>query len=730
MATTGMEEECMMNLDKRVFNVGFVAMVIVGCAQHDSVDTTEPTVDDVVQEVLPRGEPPAGIIAERVDLGSISQDPRIVGRDAGGQGKSIGAFGDTFTTVGDHTSLASATDCEPTRGAIGPRATSYTPPGTNVRYVSRLRGSPPPAPPNQCVWGGAGNPFSTVREAINCASRTTATTIVVEAGEYEEGELQVTADKRIILQRKGTDAVTFSGSRVIQPQEWTSVANPPAPLRPHWTKTIAAGDRTYTVPSQPWSPDSECKNVNPPCWSHLVDPPEQVFIDGQALIQVRTLAEVDVNKFFYNSQNRTYHVGSNPNNNEVRISYRSYALELKSPGSAVLGITFKQYGGTIPGSHAAVFGKASDQLFEDNVFTQNNAAGLSVYADSCGSTSNVTIRNNELSYNGQMGLHVSCTNQTKVLNNYTHSNRWLSGWQIAAHGGMKADRALNMIVKNNDAFDNLGQGLWLDISSNDAKIIGNRAIGNSGIGILFEISQRAMIVNNRMALNKEAGIWIANSTDARIFNNAFADNGNGKDPSPMRDDINDANIAVIGDFSRLGEPAPHTRNITIKNNVSSMHDGRQWNVHIYAHAIGYIPGVNATGDNPPDGNDLNDFNVITDFNAFWRYAPQEQPFTADPLFHWDFRTPTGTTHKEFFSIVDVRMPHSDKPGQERPGQELHTPLPLLDRAGPVDPFLAPWSLDSKGGALLDAGVDLDDDMVAQAEVVKACGKNVGPFTFH
>src|SRR6266496_3632799 len=72
------------------------------------------------------------------------------------------------TQVGDtqDPSITSTTDCRPTRGVVGPRGTSYAPPATNVRYVSRLRGSPPPAHPNECIWGGPGNPFSTLREAI------------------------------------------------------------------------------------------------------------------------------------------------------------------------------------------------------------------------------------------------------------------------------------------------------------------------------------------------------------------------------------------------------------------------------------------------------------------------------------------------------------------------------------------------------------------------------------
>ena len=32
-------------LDNGVFNVGFVSMVIVGCAPNDSEDTTEPSAD-------------------------------------------------------------------------------------------------------------------------------------------------------------------------------------------------------------------------------------------------------------------------------------------------------------------------------------------------------------------------------------------------------------------------------------------------------------------------------------------------------------------------------------------------------------------------------------------------------------------------------------------------------------------------------------------------------------
>ncbi len=170
---------------------------------------------------------------------------------------ACGPAGEGRDVVGEKadTLLAGAADCRPTRGAVGRRPTSYTTPSLNYLYVSKQLGAADPA---HCLWGGDTNPFLTLKRAIECAPANTVTTIVVKSGDYEEGELRVPADKTIRLQRKGTEVVTFWGSRLVPAAEWTSVPNPPAPLRPHWRKTIPSGDAAYTLFNRPWSPSSTC----------------------------------------------------------------------------------------------------------------------------------------------------------------------------------------------------------------------------------------------------------------------------------------------------------------------------------------------------------------------------------------------------------------------------------------------------------------------------------------
>jgi len=84
-------------------------------------------------------------------------------------------------------------------------------------------------------------------------------------------------------------------------------------------------------------------------------------------------------------------------------------------------------------------------------------------------------------------------------------------------GGMKLVKAINATVTNSWIHDNLSQGIWLDVGTNNPTIDGNRLERNSGAGIMHEISFGGRITNNvvldhgwsRVQDEFDEGLWPA-----------------------------------------------------------------------------------------------------------------------------------------------------------------------------------------------------------------------------
>lgn len=100
---------------------------------------------------------------------------------------------------------------------------------------------------------------------------------------------------------------------------------------------------------------------------------------------------------------------------------------------------------------------------------------------------------------------------------------------------MKAALATNLRIVDSEVADNGGPGIWCDIDCVDFTATGNRVHGNTGPGIMFEISDGASIEDNVVWENGwghptwgwGAGILVSSSSGASVRHNFLAWNADG-----------------------------------------------------------------------------------------------------------------------------------------------------------------------------------------------------------
>ena len=307
--------------------------------------------------------------------------------------------------------------------------------------------------------------------------------------------------------------------------------------------------------------------------------PDAVWINGQEMTQVGSAADVTSGKFYVDESNHKLIIGSDPSGKTVEASTLGQAIKVWGSGSVIRGFGVKRYADTVSAFGAVSLQKPNVTL-ENMVITNNSTIGIYCWADS------QTMRNLTVSDNGLLGIGCNQAPNlviTKTLvsgNNTQHFNR------NPVSGGIKLTDSDNSSVTDNLSENNLGNGLWYDVSMTNATMAGNTIRDNTGNGILFEISDGAVITDNYVVGNTLTGIMAYSALDIQIWNNTV---------------VNNARAAMY--FWQ--DTRRQMKNVQVHNNVMSF----------------------GTGLCPVATQDLrkqwygSDFDVHLDNNVYWRSGP-------------------------------------------------------------------------------------------------------------
>ena len=404
-------------------------------------------------------------------------------------------------------------------------------------------------------------PVRSVQHAVDIASP--GSTIVLRAGVYRE-RVDIPPAKALTLESYPGEVVWFSGSRAVS--NWT----------PHAGAWRADG----------WTARFNHEGLDPPLLIGA-DPrtgyPDMAFLDGRPLHQVATRADVVPGTFFVDESTSQLFVGSNPLGHMLEASVLSEALNVQAPGSIVRGLGFMHYATSVPDG-GAVRGWQG-VLFENDVFTNNAAAGLSLRGAD-------TVRRITSTFNGQLGIHGHMASGSVIKDSVTSSNNTDRFNPEAAAGGIKLTASTNVTLRGNVAEDNYGHALWLDEGSDHAIVARNLPRRNErGAGVMFELSSFGIIAGN-ISTDNQVGIQAGEASHVQVWNNTLVNNETGisayDDARPLRpvDTTIRNNIVSAG---------PRSKTLLINADVSYT---RTWKDMAWTsdHNAFYRPCTTATGD--------------------------------------------------------------------------------------------------------------------------------------
>jgi hypothetical protein len=357
-----------------------------------------------------------------------------------------------------------------------------------------------------------------------------------------------------------------------------------------WDKVAAGWRSRNTLPLFPQE-DVSCEPNTQRCaW------PEQVFMNGVALVQVAPSATLSTGKFKLDSARRVI-LSNDPRRKTMEVTVRRHWITGTSgaDGVTIRGFTMKHAANewrsgaiqsrppttqNLDGTYAWSRFKADgdDWNVVNNILSDAHGAVVSVRSR------NADILNNEIARGGQLGIH-NPGDFSHVQGNHIHENnteRFCIAYgncvgystdgnstilpTLVESGGVKiAGGQDNISVEDNVIDHNRGQGLWFDVQTHDMVIAHNRIHHNARRGIFFEISDGAKIFDNTIYENgwatpeyvDGAGIQVGNSSNVEVYNNTLAWNADG--------------IAVVG-LDREGTANDNVTNVYVHDNTILQED--------------------------------------------------------------------------------------------------------------------------------------------------------------
>jgi nitrous oxidase accessory protein NosD len=253
--------------------------------------------------------------------------------------------------------------------------------------------------------------------------------------------------------------------------------------------------------------------------------PEQVFIDGEPLEQVRfNPGEGE----FTLDRDRRVLLGEDPAGSIVEVTVRDRWVVGRSDGVTIRGFKMR---------HSAGQGIKNDRYDDWRVIGNDLAYAHTVNVE-LSKGAGMVIEDNEIYQAGQLGVASNAASVVIRGNEIHHNNTadFKTGWEA---GGMKISATVDSLVEDNEVFENDDIGIWTDVATTGPQKIvirDNQVYDHPRQGIRVEISKNAEIKNNVVYGNGSgypldelsgAGITLSGTYNARVSDNVLAYNSNG-----------------------------------------------------------------------------------------------------------------------------------------------------------------------------------------------------------
>ena len=397
--------------------------------------------------------------------------------------------------------------------------------------------------------GTVAAPVKTIQRGVTLAP--TGGTVVVRAGTYRE---TVTISKAVTVQNYANEAVWLDGSTPVT--GW--VADGSIWRKDGWTTRFDSSP-TYTQGAK----DSSAANwgfVNPnyPMAAH----PDQVFVDGKPLEQVKSKSLVKAGTFFLDEATSKLYIGTNPTGKTVEASTIIKAMNVKGANTVVRGIGIRRFAPSV--FHmGSITVEQPGATFENVTILDAATTGISILREK------VTLNQVTIAGSGMLGIHARFADNltlTKVLSTKNNAERFNTA---PVAGGAKLGASRGITVSNSSFSGNYAHGFWEDVSTYDSVIRQSKFNDNEGTGLVLELSAKAIVGDNELARNGGFGIKVNNTSNVKIWNNTFV--GNGRPLNLVQDTRRNTNKNDSAADPRIAFPDPEMPwtlgPVTVRNNV-------------------------------------------------------------------------------------------------------------------------------------------------------------------
>lgn len=287
--------------------------------------------------------------------------------------------------------------------------------------------------------------------------------------------------------------------------------------------------------------------------------PEQVFVDGVALIQLGGTIfggfpyapdspynnlhqenngggvwpgrngysesnEMPRQSFYYDKKagKLIISISGNPNQKKIEVSVRRRPFYAEGVKGIVLdGLVFEHSNTSFWGRGAAVTIIGDDNIIRNVTVRNADLAGIQTVGN------RNQLLNTVAEYNGQMGVTMRGIKNrvmgvTASYNNTRGFNKWweAGGFKFVGDGGLQDSEFVG-----NTAIGNTGDGIWFDWKNKNNQIRENMAAYNTGFGIHYELSQSGVIQDNYVYGNGQRGIYLRDSANCWVTHNMVVANG-------------------------------------------------------------------------------------------------------------------------------------------------------------------------------------------------------------
>jgi parallel beta-helix repeat protein len=280
---------------------------------------------------------------------------------------------------------------------------------------------------------------------------------------------------------------------------------------------VRDGDRWYVSGQSQRLPPHENRSVcgarHPLC--HLS---EEVYVNDDFRTRVASLHDIRPGRWFFDHDRDRIYLGEDPTGELVETTVAAQLFAGGVDDMVLRNLGVEKFGNRL--QHGAVESAgATGWQVSDCEFRLNHGGGIGV--DGGGRLAGSSVHDN-----GQLGTGGNGAGAVFEHNEIARNNRLRVNpyWEA---GGTKWAFTRGLVVRDNWAHDNLGNGLWTDLNNVDTVYERNLSERNEGAGLLHEASFRATIRRNMLTGNGGHGIFVTDSSDVEVHDNRVAGNRSG-----------------------------------------------------------------------------------------------------------------------------------------------------------------------------------------------------------